>query len=81
MAPEKSGRSVESITLDETKLLAGVLAMMIAEREERLEEGAEVLKTEVILENAGFSAGEISRLTGKNYEAVKKTLQRARSRG
>jgi DNA-directed RNA polymerase specialized sigma24 family protein len=30
------------------------------------------------LEEAGFSAREIARITGKNYEAVRGTLRRAK---
>jgi DNA-directed RNA polymerase specialized sigma24 family protein len=65
--------------LDQDKALAGVLALLVAQREEQLgAEGAEERKTEVILASAGLQANEIAPLVGKNYDAVKKTIQRGR---
>jgi DNA-directed RNA polymerase specialized sigma24 family protein len=67
--------------LGQSKTLAGILALLIAEREERLNEKGEVRKTEVILADAGLSIGEIAALAGKNYDAVKMTIRRGRKKG
>ncbi len=65
---------------DPTKLLAGILMLLIAEREERTAgDGDAPPKTEVLLSKAGFSGPEIAGLTGKNADAVRKTLQRSRT--
>lgn len=67
-------------SLDDAMVLAGILALLIAEREDRL--GDEPMRrTEVVLADAGISMGQIARLTGKKYETVKTTLRRARSKG
>lgn len=61
--------------------MAGVLAILVAEREERLngtDEKNKPAKTEVLLANAGLNAAEIAQLMGKNLEAVRKSIQRGR---
>ncbi len=66
---------------DTAKLLAGVLAMLVAEREERLygsDEKTKPAKTELLLFNAGLVPNEIAQLMGKNVAAVQKTIQRGR---
>ena len=71
--------STKNQLLDQSKALAGMLALLVAQREEQLgTEGAESRKTEVILASAGLQANEIAPLVGKNYDAVKKTIQRGR---
>lgn len=55
--------------------MLGVLALLAADRDERVE-GTSARRTELILEDAGFSAREIATLTGKDYEAVRSTLRR-----
>lgn len=58
-------------------MLLGMLALLAADRDERVE-GTTPRRTEVILEDAGFSAREIAQLTGKEYEAVRSSLRRAK---
>jgi DNA-directed RNA polymerase specialized sigma24 family protein len=76
------GTKKETITPpDQGKLLAGMLAILVAEREERLNgthEKNKPAKTELILSNAGLSPGEIAQVTGKNVAAVQKAIQRGR---
>jgi DNA-directed RNA polymerase specialized sigma24 family protein len=70
-----------STTLDQEKVLAGVLALLVAEREERLngiDGKKQPVKTEVLLAGAGLTAPEIAQLMGKNLEAVRKAIQRGR---
>jgi len=60
-------------------LLGSMVALMVADREARLT-GAEEVRSEVILVAAGVSIADAARLTGKNYEAVKKSVQRAKAK-
>jgi DNA-directed RNA polymerase specialized sigma24 family protein len=72
----------DSITApDADKVMAGVLAILVAEREERLngaDEKNKPPKTEVLLANAGLSANEIAQVMGKNIDGVRKAIQRGR---
>jgi hypothetical protein len=66
--------------LDQGKALNAVLALLVAQRDERIgTNGAEPRKTEVILASAGLNASEIAPLVGKKYDAVAKTIQRGRT--
>lgn len=71
---------VRSDSPDSAQVLLGILALLAADRDERVE-GATPRRTELILEEAGFSAREISQITGKNYESVRSTLRRASQAG
>jgi len=57
------------------RVLLGILALLAAERDERVD-GATPRRTELILTDAGFSAREIAKLTGKEYEAVRSSVRR-----
>jgi hypothetical protein len=61
--------------------MAGILALLVAEREDRLNPPDFPRKTEVILAAAGLAIGPIALLTGKTYEAVQKGLSRAKLKG
>jgi hypothetical protein len=61
-------------------LLTGILALLVADREERVN-GREERNTDVVLAGAGLTYGEISRLTGRPYEAVKSAVRRSRGPG
>jgi DNA-directed RNA polymerase specialized sigma24 family protein len=81
MATENRGSSVLSVE----QVMAGILAMLVAEREDRLatlsKEKVELRKTELILSDAGLSANQIAGVLGKKPNTVVKTLSRARVRG
>jgi DNA-directed RNA polymerase specialized sigma24 family protein len=78
MAPPGK-KHVGDVELHPEKVMAGVLAMLVAEREERIGENPSApVKTEVLLNNAGLSAPEIARIMGKNSDAVRQTIQRGR---
>jgi DNA-directed RNA polymerase specialized sigma24 family protein len=70
----------QSTELDQSKAITGMLALLVAEREERINDRSEPRKTEVILADAGLSIGEIASLTGKNYDTVKTTIRRGRKK-
>ena len=69
----------ETLQITQDKAITGVLAMLVAEREDRLGgEGADERKTEAVLATAGLSVSEIAPLVGKSTDAVAKAIQRAR---
>lgn len=68
----------EAQPLSEAKTLAAMLALLVADREERAAPDSPKRKTEVILASAGLTAAEIAPLVGKKYDAVAKTIQRAK---
>lgn len=69
-----------SASPDLTALMAAVVALLIAEREERLSSTGDKksVKTEVLLSGAGLTAADIARLMGRNVGAVQKAIQRGR---
>jgi hypothetical protein len=58
--------------------MAGVLAMLVAEREDRVNQTEVPEKTEVILGRAGLPIGTIAAITGKQYGAVQMAISRAK---
>lgn len=60
------------------KAMMGILALLAAEREERLTDSGEAQRTEVILSNAGMTASEIGRVLGRSRDAVRMTITRAK---
>lgn len=71
---------------DELKVLARIellLAGLLALQADGRDSDALSSKTEVRLAEIGFDTRTISRILGKNYEAVRKTISRAKqnSRG
>src|SRR5437763_538493 len=65
--------------LDQDKAISAVLALLVAQREERLAgDGAEPRKTEALLASVGMTAAEIAPLVAKTTDAVTKTIQRSR---
>jgi DNA-directed RNA polymerase specialized sigma24 family protein len=55
-------------------------ASLLVTLETRTEEQREALRDEELLDRAGFDAGEIANLLGKNAPAVRMTLSRARAK-
>ena len=64
--------------IDPDKAVIGVLALLAAEREDRLNEAKEPRNTELVLFDAGLGAPEIAALLRKKPDAVRKTIQRGR---
>jgi DNA-directed RNA polymerase specialized sigma24 family protein len=62
-----------------TKLLRGVLALLAADRDDRVAgEKARPRRSELVLAEAGLSVGEVAALLGRNRETVKSAVRRAR---
>lgn len=78
MASTRQGSGTAQIPADAA--LAGILALLVAEREERAKESKPDARTEVLLANVGLSAEAIATVTGKNAAAVRKAIQRARAK-
>ena len=70
--------------LTNEQVMAGVLGLLAAEREDRLAQkdrsGAELRKTEIVLADVGLTATQIGRVLGKKPNSVAKTISRARAR-
>jgi hypothetical protein len=50
--------------------ILGVLALLAADREDRIAGGSNIRRTEPILNTAGFAIGQIAKLLGKKYDTV-----------
>jgi hypothetical protein len=66
------------ITPEVGKLLTGILAVLVSERDERLG-GGDGRPTAVILAEAGLTYGEIAQVTGRPYETIKSAVRRSRT--
>jgi DNA-directed RNA polymerase specialized sigma24 family protein len=73
-------RSKERHQISAAAALAGILALLADEREERIKNEREATKTEVLLAEAGLSLEDIAAITGKNYDAVRMAIARSRRR-
>jgi DNA-directed RNA polymerase specialized sigma24 family protein len=60
--------------------LVGLLALTIADREERQGAGTP-RRTELVLADAGLGVGTIAQLTGRKPDTVRKAIARARGAG
>ncbi len=60
------------------KALAGILAVLVADRDDRLTQ-RDPRSTDVVLADAGLSYGEVAQLTGRPYETVKSAVRRSRT--
>jgi hypothetical protein len=59
--------------------MAGVLALLVDEREQRVKDDKSATKTELLLANAGLSNEDIAAVTGKNANAIRVAVRRART--
>jgi DNA-directed RNA polymerase specialized sigma24 family protein len=67
--------------IEDSKALAGVLALLAADREERIESETEksMTRTEIVLAQAGLAPAEIAHLLSKPEPGVRKAIQRGRA--
>jgi DNA-directed RNA polymerase specialized sigma24 family protein len=61
------------------QLLRALLALEAADRDERAAVHDDVHRSELVLSDAGFTPGQIAAVLGRNREAVKSTVRRARA--
>lgn len=71
----------EPLQVDQSRALTGVLTLLAADREERLEADTEkrMTRTELVLAQGGLTATEIARLLNKPEAGVRKAIQRGRA--
>lgn len=60
--------------------MAGILSLLIDERNERTRNDRDAVRTEVLLAGAGLSIEEIAAVTGRNYDAVRMAISRGRAK-
>jgi hypothetical protein len=60
-------------------MLMGILALLADEREARVAGQAGVVKTELLLSDAGLSNATIARVLGKQQDAVRMAVTRGKS--
>jgi hypothetical protein len=72
-----ASKSKEKHQISPDAAVAGVLALLVEAREMRVKDDKSAVKTEVLLSNAGLSIEEIASVTGKKYDAVRVSLNRA----
>lgn len=62
------------------RLLTAVVALMASDRDSQ-STGQDPRRTELVLADVGLTVTEIAEMTGRNYEAVKSSIRRAKSNG
>lgn len=78
MTPDRTVRERHQIPSESA--LAGILALLVEEREARVEDDRSARKIEPLLADAGLSIEDIVAVTGKKPDAVRKSIQRDRAR-
>lgn len=78
MAPSQAKKEQHQIPAEAA--MAGILALLVDEREERLKESKLAKKTEVLLGAAGLSVEDIAAATGKNPGAVRMAIRRGQAK-
>lgn len=71
-------RSTERHQITSGASLAGVFALLVDDREARVKDDKDAVKTEVVLSNAGLSIEDIAAVMGKKYDAIRVSLNRSR---
>lgn len=77
MAISNTAQNKQQISVEAA--LAGILVLLVDQREHRVKDDRDAAKTEVLLGRVGVSAEDIAAVTGKNAGAIRKALQRARA--
>lgn len=75
-----TGRELNRHEIEASKALAGILALLIEEREQRVGGDKDATKIEVLLARVGLSNEDIAAVTGKNPDAVRKAIERAKAK-
>lgn len=75
-----NAQAAEGSQVSAEAAMAGILALLVDERENRIAGQKDAQKTELLLKAAGLSVDEISAVTGRKRDAVRKTIERARGK-
>jgi hypothetical protein len=78
VTPDRTGKERHQIPAESA--LAGILTLLVEEREERVNDDGSARKIEPLLAGAGLSIEDIVVVTGKKPDAVRKSIQRDRAR-
>jgi DNA-directed RNA polymerase specialized sigma24 family protein len=62
------------------KAMAGILALLVEQREQRVNGDTNATRIEVLLSRAGLSHEEIAAVTGKKANAVRVAIHRAKAK-
>lgn len=77
---EPTGREQDRSAIAAEKALAGILALLVEDRDKRASGDKDATKTEVLLASAGLSNEDIAAVTGKNADAVRMAIKRAKAK-
>lgn len=75
-----TGREQDRHAIAAEKAMAGILALLVEEREQRASGNKDATKIEVLLERVGLSNEDIAAVTGKNANAVRVAIHRAKAK-
>lgn len=78
MTDTKNSKDRRAITVESA--MAGILALLIDERDYRTAEDKDAVRTEVLLADAGLSLDEIATMTGRQYDTVRMAVKRGRAK-
>jgi hypothetical protein len=73
-----SGNAARQPGISAEAAMAGILALLIEEREERKKGDKDADKIEAILSKAGLSNDDIAAVTGKQSDAVRMAISRTK---
>ena len=72
-------KDAEAAPIPLESAMSGILALLVDERDRAVAGDKDAPKTEVLLARSGMGIEDISRVTGKKYDAVRMTISRGRS--
>jgi hypothetical protein len=75
-----SRKGTERHVIGTDSALAGILALLVEAREERMKGDKDASKVELVLSRAGLSNDDIAVVTGKQANAIRVSLMRAKSK-
>lgn len=78
MAPDGRGQDANQTAAE--RWLAGILAVLVEEREQRVDGDKDATKIEVLLSRAGLSNEDIAAVTGKKADTIRVALHRAKGK-
>jgi hypothetical protein len=78
MATERKSKERHQITTGAAA--AGILALLVDARENRIKDDRQATKTEVLLDSAGLSFDDIAVVMNKKYDAIRVSIQRNRTK-